>query len=79
MPMKKNSKNPVVKRMLGASGNVGSFIGLDNDWLVRAIKFVGNYGEIYDRHFGLKAKLNIPRGLNKQWKEGGLLYALPIR
>ena len=79
MSMKKNSKNPVVKRMLGTSGNVGSFIGLDNDWLVRAIKTVGNYGEIYDRNFGPKTKLNIPRGLNKQWKKGGLLYSLPIR
>ena len=79
MSIKKNSKNPVVQRMLGVSGNVGSFLGLDNDWLVRAIKTVGNYGEIYDRHFGPKTQLNIPRGLNKQWKDGGLLYALPIR
>ncbi len=79
MSIKKSSKNPVVQRMLGVSGNTGSFLGLDNDWLVRAIKTVGNYGEIYDRHFGPKTKLNIPRGLNKQWKDGGLLYALPIR
>ncbi|MCP4624810.1 MAG: amino acid ABC transporter substrate-binding protein [bacterium] len=79
MSIKKSSKNPVVQRMLGVSGNTGSFLGLDNDWLVRAIKTVGNYGEIYDRHFGPETKLNIPRGLNKQWKDGGLLYALPIR
>jgi len=46
MSTKKSSKNPVVQRMLGVSGNVGSFLGLDNDWLVRAIKTVGNYGEI---------------------------------
>lgn len=77
--MKANSKNPVINRMLGASGDVGSFIGLDNDWLVRAIQAVGNYGEIYDRHFGPDAKLKIPRGLNKSWKDGGLHYALPIR
>jgi general L-amino acid transport system substrate-binding protein len=77
--MKEKSKNPVIQRMLGASGDVGSFIGLDNDWLVRAIKTAGNYGEIYERHFGSKSKLKIPRGLNKQWKDGGLLYALPIR
>ena len=79
MEMKQNSKNPVIQRMLGTSGDVGSFIGLDNDWLVRAIKTVGNYGEIYNRHFGPDSKLNIPRGLNKLWKEGGLHYALPIR
>ncbi len=79
MSMKEKSKNPVIQRMLGATGDVGSFLGLDNDWLVRAIKAVGNYGEIYDRHFGPKSKLKIPRGLNKQWKDEGLLYALPIR
>ena len=79
MSMKEKSKNPVIQRMLGATGDVGSFLGLDNDWLVRAIQAVGNYGEIYERHFGPKSKLKIPRGLNNQWKDGGLLYALPIR
>lgn len=77
--IKKDSKDPVIQRMLGTSGDIGSFIGLDNDWLVRAIKTVGNYGEIYNRHFGPKTKLNIPRGLNSQWNKGGLLYSLPIR
>jgi general L-amino acid transport system substrate-binding protein len=79
LELKANSKNPVVNRILGTSGDTGDFIGLDNDWLVRAIQAVGNYGEIYDRHFGPETKLNIPRGLNKTWKDGGLHYALPIR
>ena len=79
LELKANSKNPAVQRMLGASGDAGTFLDLDNDWLVRAIQAVGNYGEIYDRHFGPASPLNIPRGLNKQWKEGGLLYGLPIR
>ncbi|WP_461210100.1 amino acid ABC transporter substrate-binding protein [Desulfocurvus sp. DL9XJH121] len=77
--VKANSTDPVVQRMLGVTGDVGSFIGLDNDWLVRAIKAVGNYGEIYDRHFGPKTPMNIPRGVNSLWTEGGLLYAMPIR
>ncbi len=79
LEMKKNSKNPVIQRMLGASGDVGSFVDLDNDWLVRAIQTVGNYGEIYNRHFGPDSNLYIPRGLNRLWKDGGLMYALPIR
>jgi len=79
MKIKKETKNPVVQRMLGATGDVGGFLGLDKDWLVRAIKVVGNYGEIYNRHFGPNTKLKIPRGLNRQWREGGLLYAMPIR
>ena len=79
MKMKETSKNPVVQRMLGTSGDTGSYIGLDKEWLVRAIQAVGNYGEIYDRHFGPSTKLNIPRKINELWTKGGLHYALPIR
>ena len=77
--MKEKSQNPVIQRMLGKSGDTGSYIGLDKDWLVRAIAAGGNYGEIYERNFGSATKLNIPRGINKLWTQGGLLYPLPIR
>ena len=79
LEMKEKSTNPVVQRMLGKSGDTGSYLGLDQDWLVRAISAVGNYGEIYNRHFGPETKLNIPRGVNELWTKGGLHYALPIR
>lgn len=79
LKQKETSINPVVQRMLGKSGDTGSYLGLDKEWLVRAIKAVGNYGEIYDRHFGPSTKLDIPRGVNKLWTDGGLHYALPIR
>ncbi len=77
--MAKTSKNPVVQRLLGVSGDTGSYLGLDKQWMARAIKAVGNYGEIYERHFGPKSALKIPRGYNKLWTDGGLQYALPIR
>jgi general L-amino acid transport system substrate-binding protein len=79
LEMKEKTNNPVVQRMLGKSGDTGSYLGLDKDWMVRAIQAGGNYGEIYDRHFGPSTKLNIPRGVNKLWTQGGLHYALPIR
>nr|WP_321514483.1 amino acid ABC transporter substrate-binding protein [uncultured Pseudodesulfovibrio sp.] len=79
LEMREKSTDPVVKRMLGASGDIGSFVNLDNDWLVRAIQAVGNYGEIYNRHFGPDTTMNIPRGHNDLWTRGGLLYAMPIR
>jgi general L-amino acid transport system substrate-binding protein len=79
LEVKAKSTDPVVQRMLGASGDVGSFLGLDNDWLVRAIQAVGNYGEMYDRNFGPKSALKIPRGHNNLWTKGGLIYAMPIR
>jgi len=79
LEIKETTKNPVIQRMLGKSGDTGSYLGLDKDWLVRAIQAVGNYGEIYDRHFGPSTKLNIPRGVNELWTKGGLHYAMPIR
>lgn len=79
LEMKEKSKNPVVQRMLGKSGDTGSYLDLDKDWMVRAIQAVGNYGEIYDRHFGPDTALNIPRGVNNLWTNGGIQYALPIR
>ncbi len=79
MDIKETSKNPVVQRMLGKSGDTGSYLGLDKDWLVRAILTVGNYGEIYQGHFGPDTRLNIPRGINNLWTKGGQHYALPIR
>ena len=48
--MKKESKDPTVQRLTGATGEVGKGLGLDADWAVRAIAAVGNYGESYDRH-----------------------------
>ena len=48
------------------------------DWVVRAVKAVGNYGEMYERNLGRDSPLNIERGLNRLWTQGGLLYAPPI-
>jgi len=79
LEIKKTSQNPVIQRMLGVSGDTGSYLGLDKEWMVHVLQAVGNYGEIYNRHFGPATKLNIPRGNNKLWTNGGLQYALPIR
>ena len=70
------SPNPNVQRLLGVSGDFGKLLGLDNRWAYNAIKAVGNYGEIYDRHFG---PIGLPRGPNRLWTAGGLMYAPPIR
>jgi general L-amino acid transport system substrate-binding protein len=73
------STNPVIQRLLGVSGEMGKNLGLDNKWAYNIIKLVGNYGESYERNLGASTKLNIPRGLNKLWTQGGLMYALPVR
>jgi general L-amino acid transport system substrate-binding protein len=73
------SKKPDVMRFVGTEGEYGAQIGLTNDWAVRIIRHVGNYGEVYERNVGTGSKLGIPRGLNQLWNAGGILYAPPIR
>jgi general L-amino acid transport system substrate-binding protein len=73
------SDNPDVKRLLGTEGKHGEALGLPNDWAVRIVKHVGNYGESFERNVGQGSPLKIPRGLNGLWNKGGLQYAPPIR
>jgi len=70
------SPDPDVQRFLGKTGGLGAMLGLSNDWAVKVIQAVGNYGEIFERNLG---PLGLPRGLNRQWTDGGLLYAMPFR
>jgi general L-amino acid transport system substrate-binding protein len=72
-------ENPEMKRVLGSDGNFGEQLGLTKDWVVRIVKSVGNYGEVFDRNVGAGSPLAINRGLNNLWNKGGLQYAPPIR
>ncbi|ONG53252.1 amino acid ABC transporter substrate-binding protein [Pseudoroseomonas deserti] len=71
--------NPVVQRLLGSSGEFGSRLGLSNDWMLQAVKAVGNYGELFERNVGANSPLKLQRGLNGLWNRGGLMYAVPYR
>lgn len=73
------STNPEIKRLLGTEGEFGKSIGVDADWVVRIVKAVGNYGELYDRTLGDGSPLKIARGANRLWNKGGIQYAPPIR
>jgi general L-amino acid transport system substrate-binding protein len=73
------SNNPEIKRLLGSEGKFGEAIGLTNDWGLRVIKSVGNYGEVFERNVGMASRLKIARGQNALWNKGGLQYAPPIR
>lgn len=73
------SDNPEIRRMLGVEGKHGEGFGLPNDFVVRMIKAVGNYGEIFERNLGQGSPLKITRGLNALWTKGGLQYAPPVR
>ncbi len=73
------SQEPNIRRLLGQEGDTGEGLGLDNDWAYRAIRSVGNYGELFERHLGPASELELPRGLNRLWSDGGIIYAPPIR
>jgi len=73
------SDNPEIKRLVGTDGNYGEQLGLTKDWVVRIVKHVGNYGEVFERNIGQGSPLKISRGLNALWSKGGLQYAPPIR
>jgi general L-amino acid transport system substrate-binding protein len=76
---KYNKVSPGVARLVGKEGNFGEELGLSNDWAYNIISQVGNYGESYEKHVGLNTPLKLARGVNALWKDGGILYAAPIR
>ena len=75
----KSSADPAVQRIVGSGEDMGKLLGLDREWLVRALRATGNYGEIFERNVGTGSALRLPRGANNLWSKGGLMYAPPIR
>ncbi len=73
------SKSKEVKRLLGVEGYMGPMLGLGMKFGYNIIKQVGNYGESFDKHIGPGTPLNLERGLNNLWNNGGILYVPPIR
>ena len=73
------SHTPAIRRLLGVEGDFGAPLGLSSTFMADAIRAVGNYAELYDRHFGPQTGAALLRGQNSLWSNGGLLYAPPIR
>lgn len=71
--------NPQVRRFLGKEGELGSQLGLPQDWAKTVVSGVGNYGEVFESHIGKDTPLGLDRGLNALWRDGGILFAPPIR
>jgi general L-amino acid transport system substrate-binding protein len=70
------SDDPNVQRFVGKTGGFGEMIGLNADWAYQIVKQVGNYGESAERNI---KPLGIERGLNRVWKDGGMLYVPAMR
>lgn len=75
----KGSSNPAIKRLLGTEGELGSNLSLPNEWAACIVEQVGNYGESFNKHVGPDTPVQLERGVNAQWKDGGLMYAMPVR
>ncbi|HIC39897.1 MAG TPA: amino acid ABC transporter substrate-binding protein [Piscirickettsiaceae bacterium] len=75
----KSSNNPEVNRLLGNSGKLNDYLGLDKKWGFNIISQVGNYAQSFERNIGKSTPLNISRGLNALWSQGGILYSPPFR
>ena len=73
------STDPNVQRFLGVTPGNGKALGLDEKFAYNIVKMVGNYGEVFEKNLGVNTKLEIKRGLNAQWKDGGLMYAPPFK
>ena len=74
------SPRPGIQRFLGKSGDFGTMLGAaGNDWAANIVKTLGNYGEVYERHLGAGSGINLPRGVNKLWSQGGIMYSTPFR
>jgi general L-amino acid transport system substrate-binding protein len=69
--------DPVLWVLLGGSQQVGSGLGLANDWVVEVVEATGNYGEIYERDLGSGSALKLSRGENALREHSGLMVALP--
>jgi general L-amino acid transport system substrate-binding protein len=70
------STNPSIQRFVGATGDIGSMLGIDNRWAFNILKQVGNYAESFEANL---KPLGFERGLNRLWNQGGLIYPPPIR
>lgn len=74
--IRRSSPNPELRRMLGVQPGLGKSVGLDDEWAYRAVKAVGNYGELFERYV---RPLGVHRAQNELHRDGGLMYAMPFR
>ena len=76
---KLKSDDPNVQRFLGVTAGNGQALGVDEKWAYNIVKNVGNYGEVFERNLGPATPMKLDRGLNKLWKDGGLMYSYPFK
>jgi general L-amino acid transport system substrate-binding protein len=71
----RESRDPAIRRFLGVEGDIGRNMGLPNDFTQHVIRAVGNYAEIFERHYGQESVIKLPRGMNALPENGGLQWS----
>jgi general L-amino acid transport system substrate-binding protein len=74
----KESTDAVIKRFLGKEPNFSKGLAVNDDWAYQIVKQVGNYAQIFDRNVGKDSPLKLDRGINRLYRDGGVLYPLPF-
>ena len=65
--------NLSLRNLLGTNPQIWKKLDLQPDWVKKAIKLYGNYGEIYEKNLGSQSPLNLPREKSNLIKNGGTL------
>jgi general L-amino acid transport system substrate-binding protein len=73
------SSTPAIQRLLGTAGELGSRLGLDNKWMLQAIKAGGNSRRDFERNVGKASPLKLTEASTRTWSKGGLIYAIPFK
>lgn len=77
-----NSKNVAIltgdnnlslRNLLGSNPDIWKKLDLQPDWVKKAIKLYGNYGEIFEKNLGSSSELKLQRGRSRLIKDGGML------
>lgn len=80
-----NPSTPAIASLLGVSFrgdedvNFEHGLSIEDTFMQDVLAAVGNYGEIFDRHVGPDSPLELDRGLNALWTDGGIQYGMPFR
>ena len=72
--------HPDIKQFLGRARNIAPALGVSQTFVAQILDQVGHYGDVYEKNFGAKSAITVPRGKNALWQQGcGLMYAMPSR
>ena len=67
------------KNLLGVNDALWNrFKVRDPQWVRKALKEIGNYGEIYEKNLGRESEFKLEREQNRLLKDGGLIIPQPF-